>query len=210
MNPKTLSTSAMGEFIPSVLQGWQLNLSIILSNPVLKHRSLKGLTVQIREWGLEDSQRPPQTSKKVTPAGGQKWVLMLSEVMHLTSDLVETRSTYTTFYITSNWFHNLSELLFPHLQNGASTWNMHSYLEDWRKSRACQALYNWEFLCLLVLSKSGVEFSSIEWNEGSRSHCRMFQAMDRCFSLSLPTRGNTAQRSKWKSSNSLILGIALL
>lgn len=105
-------------------------------------------------------------------------------------------SKCTTFYITSNWFHNLSELLFPHLQNGASTWNMHSYLEDWRKSRACQALYNWEFFCLLVLSKSGVEFSSIEWNEGSRSHCRMFQAMDRCFSLSLPTRGNTAQRSK--------------
>ena len=43
-----------------------------------------------------------------------------------------------------------------------------------------------------------------------RSHWRLFKAKDPRFSLSLPTRGNTAQRSKWKSSNSLILEIVLL
>ena len=51
---------------PIVPQWRQLNLSVILYNPVLKPRSLKGLTVQIREWGLGDSQGPPPTSRKVT------------------------------------------------------------------------------------------------------------------------------------------------
>lgn len=32
-------------------------------------------------------------------------------------------SKYTTRYITSNWFHKLSKLLLPHLQNGAVMWN---------------------------------------------------------------------------------------
>lgn len=43
-----------------------------------------------------------------------------------------------------------------------------------------------------------------------RLHWRLFQAKDPRFSLSLPTEETQLQRSKWKSSNSLILEIVFL